>query len=197
VLLVQTVRLCKGFLPEAEAKCSTRDEKVLPSNHLFFLSSIFFFSLKLSSRHQHHHLPANYPFRMSFSFTYSSLRTFIFLFLITSSHALFQPSVMVSSTQSVQKAILQQNLDISPPFPILEVATAHILSQIGANATRAENDSMAEMNLQRLHTKSTILQGRDSAAQCGPGLPCSDGSCCNSVSTYHLKKWHALLTVIP
>ena len=133
---------------------------------------------------------------MSSSFTYSSLRTFAFLFLVTSSHALFQPSVVVNSTQSVQKAVLQQNLDIAPPFPILEVATAHILSQIGGNATKAENDSMAEMNLQRLHTKSKILQGRDAVAQCGPGLPCSDGSCCNSVSTWHPKKWRALLTVI-
>ena len=56
------------------------------------------------------------------------------------------------------------------------------MGQIGANATKAENDSLSGIVVER--TKSlapTSLQVRDSAAQCGPSVPCSDGSCCNSV----------------
>ena len=56
------------------------------------------------------------------------------------------------------------------------------MGQIGANATKAENDSLPKIALERTKSsKPTSLQVRDSAAQCGPGMPCSDGSCCNSV----------------
>ena len=51
------------------------------------------------------------------------------------------------------------------------------MGQIGANATKAENQSVAEMNAQH----ATLIQEIDTPTQCGPGLPCSDGSCCNSV----------------
>jgi len=116
------------------------------------------------------------------SFTYSSVHIITILVLTTVSHALFHPSVAVNSTLSMQKAVLQQNLDMAPPFPVLEVATAHILSQIGANATTTENASMAETDLERPQNKAAVPQRKDAVAQCGPGLPCSDGSCCNSVS---------------
>ena len=114
---------------------------------------------------------------MSSSSTCSLIRIVTILILVAISHALFHPSLVVNSTQGMQKAILQQNLDMAPPFPILEVATAHILSQIGSNTSNAENASMAHAQ-----SKAAIPAGRIVVPQCGPGLPCSDGSCCNSVS---------------
>lgn len=57
-----------------------------------------------------------------------------------------------------------------------------MMGQIGANATKAENDSLSGIVLERTRSsKPASLQVRDSAAQCSPGVPCSDGSCCNSV----------------
>jgi hypothetical protein len=122
--------------------------------------------------------------RMFSSSTHSSFRAFILLLVITtSSHAnLFLPSLVVNTTQSVHKAVLHQNLDVAPPFPILEVGLEHIMGQMGANATKAENDSIVGIVLRETSPKVTSLQVRDVAVQCGPGVPCVDGSCCNSVS---------------
>jgi hypothetical protein len=60
------------------------------------------------------------------------------------------------------------------------------MGQIGANATKVENDSLVGIVERTKSSKATILQVRDTVAQCGPGMPCSDGSCCNSVCTVHL-----------
>lgn len=116
------------------------------------------------------------------SFTHSSIRTVIILLLITtSSHAnLFLPSLVVNITQSVHKAVLHQNLDVAPPFPILEVGLEHMMGQMGANATKAENDSIVGIVLRETSPKVTSLQVRDAVVQCSPGVPCVDGSCCNS-----------------
>lgn len=66
------------------------------------------------------------------------------------------------------------------------------MGQIDANATKAENDSLSGIALERIQSsKPTSLQVQDSAAQCGPGVPCSDGSCCNSVHS------SILITEIP
>lgn len=107
------------------------------------------------------------------------------LLLITPSHALLLPSLIANTTliQNVHKAIVQQNLALAPPFPILRVGWEHMVGQIGANATKAENQTIAEMNAQHV----TLLQERDTPTQCGPGLPCSDGSCCNSVGSRTLR----------
>jgi hypothetical protein len=121
------------------------------------------------------------------SYTHSLVRTSSVLLLITASHALFLPSLTTNIKQIVHKAVAHQNLAVAPPFPILEVGWQHIMGQIGANATKAENESIAETNLQHAHaSKATSLQVRDTPAQCGPGVPCSDGSCCNSVRTWSL-----------
>jgi len=56
------------------------------------------------------------------------------------------------------------------------------MGQMGANATKAENDSIVGIVLRETSPKVTSLQVRDAAVQCGPGVPCVDGSCCNSVS---------------
>ena len=116
------------------------------------------------------------------SLTHFSVRMFIILLLLTTSHALFLPTLVVNITQIMRKAVVQQNLEVAPPFPILLVGLEHMMGQIGANATKAENDSLPGIALERTKSsKPTSLQVRDSAAHCGPGMPCSDGSCCNSV----------------
>jgi len=121
--------------------------------------------------------------KMFSSFIHSSVFTSSLFLFIAASHALFLPSLIANTTliQNVQKAVFQQNLALAPPFPILRVGWEHIMGQIGANATKAENQSVAEMNAQH----ATLIQEIDTPAQCGPGLPCSDGSCCNSVGHDH------------
>jgi hypothetical protein len=107
---------------------------------------------------------------------------FTILFFLTASHALFLPTLVVNITQIMRKAVVQQNLDVAPPFPILLVGLEHMMGQIGAFATKAENVSLSDISLERTKfSKPASLQVQDSAAQCGPGMPCSDGSCCNSV----------------
>lgn len=75
---------------------------------------------------------------------------------------------------------------MAPPFPILLVGLEHMMGQIGANATKAENDSLVGIVERTKSSKATMLQVRDAVAQCGSGVPCSDGSCCNSVCTLAL-----------
>jgi hypothetical protein len=56
------------------------------------------------------------------------------------------------------------------------------MGQICANATKAENQTIVEMSVQQEQSaKAMGIEERDTPAQCGPGVPCSDGSCCNSV----------------
>ena len=94
--------------------------------------------------------------------------------------------------QQPTKAVVQQNLAVSPPFPILEVGLEYILGQIGANATANGNASLKESSKQirKSDTRATHIGDHRFASlakrvegpiQCGPGQPCADGSCCNSV----------------
>lgn len=96
-----------------------------------------------------------------------------------------------NSSQAHGNSIVQQNLTVAPPFPILQIGWQHIQGQIGANATKAENESIAaerNANLQRPTRQAEIspytsLEKRDTPAQCSIDTPCIDFSCCNSVST--------------
>jgi hypothetical protein len=58
---------------------------------------------------------------------YSLILTFNLLLFIATSHALFFPSLITNTTiiQNVHKAIVQQNLALAPPFPILSRVGAH------------------------------------------------------------------------
>lgn len=89
-------------------------------------------------------------------------------------------------------SVEHQDLEVDPPFPILEIGLKHILSQLGRNATKAENNSIAaeavarHSSIVRLNDSTAIstflaLNKRAAPAECGPGVPCIDGSCCNSV----------------
>jgi hypothetical protein len=112
-----------------------------------------------------------------------SVRIFSALLLIVASYAFFVPSLTIHIAQVRRKSVAQQNLAAAPPFPILQVGWEHIMGQIGANAITPEDETNAEKNLQVSQSlKGTPLQARHTSAQCGPGIPCSDGSCCNSVS---------------
>jgi hypothetical protein len=152
---------------------------------------MFLSLLQFNITHRHH---PNILSRMLS--TLSPIRIFPILLLLVTSHGMFLPSLVVNTTKSMQKAIVQQNLDIAPPFPILEIGLEHMLGQIGVNATTAENNSMAGIVLLRAKSsKPSSLQIRDTTAQCGPGMPCSDGSCCNSVSESLLLRRQAMLTM--
>lgn len=117
-----------------------------------------------------------------------SLWTSIIIFSATS-HALLIPQISNITnttnikTPSLHNAVAQQNKFIDAPLPIIEIGLQHILSQIGANATKAENQSVAA-NAERYAnvSKAMPLNKRDAPAQCGPDQPCVDASCCNSVS---------------
>jgi len=66
-----------------------------------------------------------------------------------------------------------------------------MLGQMGANATKAQNDSIAAEHHQSPpleFSRFTAPNQKDALAQCGPGQPCADGSCCNSVSTAAIRK---------
>jgi hypothetical protein len=69
------------------------------------------------------------------------------------------------------------------------------MGQIGANATKVENNSIGGIRLRELSSKASSLQLRDVSAQCGPGVPCVDGSCCNSVSTL-LSRLHCIRRIL-
>lgn len=63
-----------------------------------------------------------------------------------------------------------------------------MLGQMGENATEAENTTIAQglsgppgSPTRRNVSKYVSLNERDIPAQCGPDVPCVDGSCCNSV----------------
>lgn len=73
----------------------------------------------------------------------------------------------------------QHNYAVAPPFPILRIGTDYILGQGGAHG--AKNGFLSR---RAGYTRYIPLQKRvDGPIQCGPGNPCADGSCCNSVST--------------
>jgi hypothetical protein len=124
--------------------------------------------------------------------------TFFVLHSATSHALLVPPSYNASSKTSVstpRNAICQQNLAQAPPMPILDIGLQHMLGQMGVNATKAENDSIAEANDQPPppeFSRFTLPNQKDAPAQCGPGQPCADGSCCNSVSDAENKPWISL-----
>lgn len=104
------------------------------------------------------------------------------LLLISSSHtaAVHQRS---SNSPRSGHAVAHSNYITSGPLPILDIGYRHILGQIGANATAAGNASLPKNIRENFATsKVTPLSKRNAPAQCGPAQPCSDGSCCNSVS---------------
>lgn len=116
-----------------------------------------------------------------FSSSAPSLSLTICLALSAASHALLE---ITNATHSLHNAIVQQNfLIVPPPLPILEIGYMHMISQIGVNATKAENETIQAMGMQSKQSSvTTSLHARAAATDCGPGNPCVDGSCCNSVS---------------
>ncbi len=98
-----------------------------------------------------------------------------------------------NGSQTTDHAVVQQNLAIAPPVPILNIGLEYILGQIGANATKRGNESMSEppQNAKVAVPRAMVPQTSkhvplnkrvDGPIQCGTGKPCADGSCCNSVS---------------
>lgn len=95
--------------------------------------------------------------------------------------------------RTTSHAVVQQNLAIAPPVPILNIGLEYILGQIGANATERGNESISEPPknakvaipraiVPRTSRHMTLNKRVDGPIQCGLGKPCADGSCCNSVS---------------
>lgn len=120
------------------------------------------------------------------------LSTWTFLQVVlhsATSHAqIVPPSHFYYNTTSAfasprRNVISQQDLSLAPPMPILDIGLQHMLGQMGANATRAENVSIAEAKGQPPPevSKFTLAHQKDAPAECGPGQPCADASCCNSV----------------
>ncbi|TVY92833.1 Chitotriosidase [Lachnellula willkommii] len=97
-----------------------------------------------------------------------------------------------------RNVISQQDLSLTPPIPILDIGLQHMLGQMGANATRAENVSMAEAKGQPPPpevspvSKFTPPHQNDAPAECGPGQPCADASCCNSEGKCGFKPYNCI-----
>lgn len=84
-------------------------------------------------------------------------------------------------------------LSAPPPLPIMEIARMFIKEQYLAHTSSDTNQTLASVKRARaiplyarssLHTHFSIdsassLYTRQSIGQCGPGIPCPDGSCCN------------------
>lgn len=115
---------------------------------------------------------------------YPSVILFVSSFFVlnsATSHAQLVPFPSNGTTR--QNSICQQKLSEAPPFPILDIGLQHMLGQMGANATAAENNTIADANHQPHppdYSRFTVPNQKD-IAQCGPNQPCVDGSCCNSV----------------
>ncbi|TVY58669.1 Chitotriosidase-1 [Lachnellula cervina] len=79
-------------------------------------------------------------------------------------------------------------------MPILDIGLQHMLGQMGANATRAENVSIAEAKGQPPPevSKFTLAHQKDAPAECGPGQPCTDASCCNSEGKCGFKPYNCV-----
>ncbi|TVY56649.1 Chitotriosidase-1 [Lachnellula suecica] len=107
--------------------------------------------------------------------------TFFVLHSVTS-HAQLVPYPSTNTT--TRNGVCQQNLEQHPPLPVLDIGLDHMLGQMGANATAAENVSIAvENNLPiPAFNRFTVPNQKNAPAQCGPSQACADGSCCNSVS---------------
>lgn len=139
-----------------------------------------------------------------------SLWTSCLLFIIT--HAGTIPTRSTNISHPLNSQVAQANYNIAPPFPILEIASKYVLSQMGVNTSKAQNDSIIAIaenatfvssipNTPKVTAQCGIsfsceatsttyqnqtsevdhLHKRDSPVQCGPGQPCIDGSCCNTV----------------
>jgi len=76
-----------------------------------------------------------------------------------------------------------QDLDLAPPFPILEIGLQHILGQIGENSSKAENESIIQVpgfqglrprpSLKPAPTSITMpLNQKVGSAQCSATMPC-------------------------
>lgn len=118
--------------------------------------------------------------------------TLYLLFLISGSHTanVYRgPSTVANPNHTVA----HNNYVTSGPFPILEIGYKHIIGQIGSNPTAASNASLPK-SLREQFTASRLsaLLQRDASAQCGPGQPCADNSCCNSVSSEWKQVWHII-----
>lgn len=82
--------------------------------------------------------------------------------------------------------IVQQNVALSPPLPILEIGLQHIMSQIGDNMTQAETEAFKNDHRHKGvgFSSALPLRQREAPVECSPTKPCVDGSCCNSVSDF-------------
>ncbi len=117
-----------------------------------------------------------------FRFSPQFLGTICLAILIDSTLAAATPELSTNVTRFPRTPVVQQDFAVAPPFPILEIGLRHILSQIGANATEAGNRSIAASTHQRIQISTANPAQIKDSAQCGPGSPCADGSCCNTVS---------------
>ncbi|KAI9712955.1 MAG: hypothetical protein M1812_006702 [Candelaria pacifica] len=96
----------------------------------------------------------------------------------------------VAQNSTEDHAVVQQNLEVAPPLPILQIGLDYILGQIGANATVQGNISHAKdvagpntyvYPRRAGFTPYVPLDKRvDGPIQCSASTPCADGSCCNS-----------------
>src|ERR1700755_1097157 len=78
---------------------------------------------------------------------------------------------------SLRDVIVQQDLNVAPPYPIMDIGFAHIMNQIGANATRAANETMPGIMQIVPISRYVSPMLRQEPAQCGPNSPCADSSC--------------------
>ncbi|TVY34581.1 Chitotriosidase [Lachnellula subtilissima] len=131
------------------------------------------------------------------------LSTWTFLQVVlysATSHAQFVPPSHFYNTTSAfisprKNVISQQDLSLAPPIPILDIGLQHMLGQMGANATRAENVSNAEADGRPPPpevSKFTLLYQKNAPAECGPGQPCADQSCCNSEGKCGFKPYNCV-----
>ncbi|EPE30127.1 (Trans)glycosidase [Glarea lozoyensis ATCC 20868] len=96
------------------------------------------------------------------------------------SHAFSIPSPSSQFNDSASSIIVQQNLALAPPIPILEIGYQHIIGQIGENMTIAGNRSFSNDQQHPGISRFTSLREKVTPAECGPQKACVDGSCCNS-----------------
>ncbi|KAG9228463.1 glycoside hydrolase superfamily [Amylocarpus encephaloides] len=137
------------------------------------------------------HLTSSIPFIWTFIVIQSDSAH---AFLIPPSPPASFPAPIVERDVNViaAPAIVQQNVAANPPLPILEIGYEHIISQIGENITLVESQSTT--NDRRHSGISKVVSLSVALAQCGPGTPCVDGSCCNSVGKCGFKPYNCKTT---
>ena len=113
---------------------------------------------------------------------YSTLTSFPFilslLLLGITCRALLSPNVSYPS-----EAVVQQSLELAPPFPILKIGYMHMLSEASTNATQAKDNNPTGHHIQSdiAAPVHVAVAAPVPAAQCNAASPCVDASCCNSV----------------